>query len=135
MSIVDPTTLQRGQVIRFKSIAVHDNVYWTGKITGIVNYELARTIADVDTYYLDVKKYNSSIKAKESLTYLVLQVAENETTSTTRVFAIEWIDTASLTIVDENTTTTIVVYDISDNTAKELLKTIQGMGYTAEIKS
>ena len=134
-AVVDPSTLTIGQTIRFKSISVHDNVYWNGTIVGKVTYEIARAIEDIDTYYLDVKKYNADLAAKESLTYLVLQVKENETNVVTRVFAVEWMDLATLEVVDVDSSTTIKIYDVTDSIAKEILGTIQAMGYSAEIVS
>lgn len=135
MALVDPNSITNGQTIRFKSISTHDNVIWTGKVVGIVNYDIARSIEDIDTYYLDVKKYNADLKAKEALTYLVLHVAENETTTVTRVFATAWIDEGSLEIVEENTYVTIKVYDVNSDRAKDILTAIQDLGYVAEIVS
>ena len=132
-SIVDPNTLTVGQTIRFKSISVHDNVYWSGTICGRVTYDIARAIEDVDTYYLDVKKHNPDLASKESLTYLVLRVKENDTQVVTRVFAVEWMDLATLEIVDTDASVTIKVYDVTDAIAKEILGAIQDMGYKAEI--
>ena len=132
-AIVDPNTLAIGQTIRFKSISVHDNVYWSGTICGRVTYDIARAIEDVDTYYLDVKKHNPDLASKESLTYLVLRVKENNTQVVTRVFAVEWMDLATLEIVDTDASVTIKVYDVTDSIAKEILGTIQAMGYNAEI--
>ena len=132
-AIVDPNTLTVGQTIRFKSISVHDNVYWSGTICGRVTYDIARAIEDVDTYYLDVKKHNPDLASKESLTYLVLRVKENNTQVVTRVFAVEWMDLATLEIVDTDASVTIKVYDVTDSIAKEILGTIQAMGYNAEI--
>lgn len=132
-AIVDPNTLTVGQTIRFKSISVHDNVYWSGTICGRVTYDIARAIEDVDTYYLDVKKHNPDLASKESLTYLVLRVKENDTHVVTRVFAVEWMDLATLEIVDTDASVTIKVYDVTDSVAKEILGAIQDMGYKAEI--
>lgn len=132
-AIVDPNTLTVGQTIRFKSISVHDNVYWSGTICGRVTYDIARAIEDVDTYYLDVKKHNPDLASKESLTYLVLRVKENDTHVVTRVFAVEWMDLATLEIVDTDASVTIKVYDVTDAIAKEILGAIQDMGYKAEI--
>ena len=132
-AIVDPNTLTVGQSIRFKSISVHDNVYWSGTICGRVTYDIARAIEDVDTYYLDVKKHNPDLASKESLTYLVLRVKENDTHVVTRVFAVEWMDLATLEIVDTDASVTIKVYDVTDAIAKEILGAIQDMGYKAEI--
>lgn len=132
-AIVDPNTLTVGQTIRFKSISVHDNVYWSGTICGRVTYDIARAIEDVDTYYLDVKKHNPDLASKESLTYLVLRVKENDTHVVTRVFAVEWMDLATLEIVDTDASVNIKVYDVTDAVAKEILGAIQDMGYKAEI--
>ena len=132
-AIVDPNTLTVGQTIRFKSISVHDNVYWSGTICGRVTYDIARAIEDCDSESLDVRMHNADLVSIEYFTYLVLRVKENDTHVVTRVFAVEWMDLATLEIVDTDASVTIKVYDVTDAIAKEILGAIQDMGYKAEI--
>lgn len=122
-----------GQTIRFKTISPHDNNYWYAKVIGITTYAVARTIADVDSYYLDVKKYYPTIGAKEKLTYLILESQESDSVVATRVHAKEWIDTSTLEQVSENTYTLFKVYDLTEETANEVLTSLKAMGLTCEI--
>lgn len=122
-----------GQTIRFKTVSPHDNNYWYAKVIGITTYAVAKTISDVDAYYLDVKKYYPTISAKEKLTYLILESQESDSVTATRVHAKEWIDINTLEQVSENTFTLFKVYDLSEETAQDLLTSLKAMGFTCEI--
>lgn len=115
MAIEDVNTLTKDQTIRFRTLSPHDNVLWVGKIVAICDYNVARKFQDIDTYYQDVLKVVPSMGARESLTYLILLVSENGAVATERVFALDWINAATLEVVMENTYVDIRVYDINQS--------------------
>ena len=133
MAIVDPDTLTIGQNIRFKTLSPHDNVLWSGKIKAITDYSIAKNYSDVDTYYQDIVRNGIELAAKENLSYLLINISEDTNENTIRVFATAFLDVSTLEIIDVNTYTTFKVYDISSDKAKDLLTTIQSLGYVAEI--
>lgn len=123
--ITSADQLSVGDTIRFKSISTHDNVYWKGTIQAICKYKAAKAFSDVDAYYLDIKKTNSSLPVKEALTYLVLDVIENDGSITsTRAFAIEWMDPSTLELVEEDSYSDIRIYNVSDAIKAEIIKYI-----------
>ena len=125
MSLITADQLNVGDTIRFKSISTHDNVYWKGTIISICKYKAAKAFSDIDAYYLDVKKTYASLAAKESLTYLVLDVIENDGSITsTRAFAVEWIDVSTLELIEEDSYSDIRIYNISDSLKAEIIKYI-----------
>ena len=133
MAIEDVNTLKKDQTVRFRTLSPHDNVLWVGKIVAICDYDVARKFQDIDTYYQDVLKVKSSMDTKESLTYLILRVSENKTTATDRVFALDWIDAATLEVVMENTYVDIRVYDINATKAEDVMAAISAMGYNSKV--
>ena len=133
MAIVDPDTLTIGQNIRFKTLSPHDHVFWSGKIKAITDYSIAKNYSDVDTYYQDIVRNGIELAAKENLSYLLINISEDTNVNTIRVFATAFLDVSTLEIIDVNTYTTFKVYDISSDKAKDLLTTIQSLGYVAEI--
>lgn len=133
MAIVDPDTLTIGQNIRFKTLSPYDNVLWSGKIKAITDYSIAKNYSDVDTYYQDIVRNGIELAAKENLSYLLINISEDTNVNTIRVFATAFLDVSTLEIIDVNTYTTFKVYDISSDKAKDLLTTIQSLGYVAEI--
>lgn len=133
MAIVDLDTLTIGQNIRFKTLSPHDNVLWSGKIKAITDYSIAKNYSDVDTYYQDIVRNGIELAAKENLSYLLINISEDTNVNTIRVFATAFLDVSTLEIIDVNTYTAFKVYDISSDKAKDLLTTIQSLGYVAEI--
>lgn len=135
MAVVETTSINVGDVIRFKTVSPYDNVVWTGKVTAICDYDVARQFDDVDSYYQDIKRAGYSIAAKESLKYFILKISVSDTSSTIAVAAAEWIDESTLQIVQENGYTDIRIYDIDESKAKDILTYIQTAypGYVAEI--
>ena len=133
MSLTDPNLLRVGDVIRFKTVNPHDNIYHTGKIRAVCDYDTAKLFDDVDTYYQEVLRYVPTLGDKQILTYLALYISENQTSGSTKVFAIEVIDKVTLELVEENTYTDFRVYDIDESKAKDVLDAIRTLGYTCNI--
>lgn len=133
MAIVDPNTLKIGDTVRFRTLNPHDNVYHTGKIRSICDYETAKLFDDVDVYYQEVLRYQPAIGDKTTLTYLLINIAENNAVSVTRVFALEMIDKGSLERVELNSYVDIRVYDIDTTKAQDVLNAIKTLGYTCNI--
>ena len=133
MAIENVNQLSKGQTVRFRTKSPHDNVLWTGKITAVCDYDIARKFQDIDTYYQDVLKVEPSMGARESRTYLILRVSENGATATERVFALEWLNPATVEVVVENTYVDIRVYDINKTKAEDVMTAIAAMGYTSKI--
>ena len=75
MSVEDISKLAVGDRIRFKTKAVHDNVYWSGTVTAICGYDVARQFGgqNLDIYYQDVKRVDGTLRAAENLTYFILK--------------------------------------------------------------
>lgn len=135
MPIVETSSINVGDVIRFKTKSPYDNVVWTGKVTAISNYDVAKQFDDIDSYYQDIKRAGFSIAAKESLKYFILKIAISDTASKVAVVAAEWIDESTLQFVQENGYTDIRIYDIDENKARDILGYIKTAypGYIAEI--
>lgn len=125
-----------GHNIRFKSINPHDNTVWNGIVTAICNYKTAKAFSDVDAYYADIRRVNPSFATKEELRYLILDVTENNDTSVTRVFALEWMDPDTLKLINiEDTYRDIRIYNISEQEITNMLSYIAQQGFTCtEIK-
>ena len=89
MPIETVDSIKVGDTIRFKTKAVHDNVYWSGKVTAICGYDIARQIAgsNLDIYYQDVKRVDSSIAELENAEYIIVKAVQDENISKTIVQA------------------------------------------------
>ncbi len=123
--ITSADQLSVGDTIRFKFIINDDFVYWIRTIQAVCKHKAAKAFSDVDAYYLDIKKTNSSLPVKEALTYLVLDVIENDGSITsTRAFAIEWMDPSTLELVEEDSYSDIRIYNVSDAIKAEIIKYI-----------
>lgn len=133
MAIIQPSELKIGDTIRFRSMSPHDNVLWYGKISSICDYKIAKNFDDVDQYYQDVQREMRNLKAKESLSYILLEVMENQAIQTVRAFATEWIDLTTLERVMENTYVDIRVYDIEAEKITDIMRMLKANGYIADV--
>lgn len=137
MSIEDINSIIVGDRIRFKTKAVHDNVYWSGTVTAICGYDIARQFGgqNLDIYYQDVKRVDSTLRAAENLTYFILKTTLADGTTTSEVFATEWVDLSTFEYVNSTGYKDIRIYGIDDNKIQDVLGTIQELysDYPAEI--
>ena len=124
--LLDINKLQLGDIIAFKSLNPYDAVKWRGKITGFGDYNLVKYMEDLVPYYQQVKKHVATIPNLENLSFIIVDCYENLTTevSTRRIFAKEWIDASSLTLIDLNRHMDIRIFDVGEtdiNRIKDLL--------------
>ena len=135
MAVEKLDSVSVGDEIRFKTLSPHDNVVWSGKVTGICGYSIARNFYDVDTYYSDIKKIDSSIVDKEAANYIILQVKLSDSSSMMVAFAKDWIDISTFEHIVTDSYVDIRIYNIDSSKAKDILSYIQTLhaGYVAEI--
>ena len=137
MSIEDVNSITVGDRIRFKTKAVHDNVYWSGTVTAICGYDIARQFGgqNLDIYYQDVKRVDSTLRAAENLTYFILKTTLADGTTASEVFATEWVDLSTFEHVNSTGYKDIRIYGIDDSKIQDVLGTIQELypDYPAEI--
>ena len=137
MSVEDITKLAVGDRIRFKTKAVHDNVYWSGTVTAICGYDDARQFGgqNLDIYYQDVKRIDSTLRPAENLTYFILKTTLADGTNTSEVFAVEWVDISTFEYVESTRYRDIRIYGIDNSKIKDVLGSIQELypDYVAEI--
>lgn len=127
MPIETVDSIKVGDTIRFKTKAVHDNVYWSGKVTAICGYDIARQIAgsNLDIYYQDVKRVDSSIAELENAEYIIVKAVQDENISKTIVIGIDWIDVSTFEHVDVVGHVDIRVYNITQAKARDIVNLIQ----------
>ena len=137
MSVEDISKLAVGDRIRFKTKAVHDNVYWSGTVTAICGYDVARQFGgqNLDIYYRDVKRIDSTLRPAENLTYFILKTTLADGTNTSEVFAVEWVDISTFEYVESTRYRDIRIYGIDNSKIKDVLGSIQELypDYVAEI--
>lgn len=134
MPVITTDQIQLNDIIRFKTLSPHDNVYWSGEVLSICDYEVASLFGqDIVAYYQDISRYVQNLPSKETLKYIVLKVAKSEAVSEKHVFALEWIDVSTLERVDEHTYTDFRVYDISSDKIEDVRKTINALGYVVDV--
>lgn len=137
MSVEDITKLTVGDRIRFKTKAVHDNVYWSGTVTAICGYDVARQFGgqNLDIYYQDVKRIDSTLRPAENLTYFILKTTLADGTNTSEVFAVEWVDISTFEYVESTGYKDIRIYGIDNNKIKDVLGSVQELypDYVAEV--
>lgn len=133
MAIVDPSSISIGDTIRFKTMNPHDNVVWTGVVSSICSYNVAKIYGDVDAIFQEVQRELRTLESKERLKYLLVEVLENGEVPTMRVFALEWIDKSTLEKIEENSHVDFRVYDLDPSKINDILKALTAMGYNTSV--
>lgn len=132
MALLDPSRISLGQNIKFKSRSDHDNVLWTGKVTGTYLYDQARLMEDVLPYYREIAKRIENFPPIETLHFFSLQFMENGERSVVRLFATEYIDASSLTVDDIYSDLTFIVYGTPVTEIPTILQLLRTHGYRCQ---
>ena len=133
MAILNPNDIVVGMTITFRTHNPRDTVKYIGKVTGICDYTLARTLADVDVYHQQVT-HNQSVGDIKSLSFLVISYTDQDGgTTNTRCFAKEWINPSSLSLVSDKPYTDLRVYSLPQEKVSDIITLINSAGYSASV--
>lgn len=112
-TIIDPQSLTVGQYVSFTCKHPTDQQTYEGRIVGITTYDIVKMIeADLIPYYREVAKVIPDLAPYNTLKYLVLQYKQSdELTNLTVVRAVEWIDPASVNILNPDAQFDIRIYN------------------------
>jgi hypothetical protein len=127
------TTPQLNDTITFRTKHAYDNILYKGKVTSICNYNTAKSYGDLISYHSTVLKSDASIGPLESLTYLLIELDNDimvslQTTQKVRVFAIDWIEEGSLTILNESASRIIKIFNIDDTLFDDTVESLRSRG-------
>ena len=132
MALIDPSRISLGQEIRFKSRSDHDNVLWSGKVTGTYLYDQAQLMEDILPYYREVAKRVQDIPPIETLHFFSLKFMENGERSVVRLFATEYVDASSLVINDIYSDLKFIVYGTPATEVTTILQLLRTHGYRCQ---
>lgn len=130
---LDIDNITQGQVIKFKTINIHDNVLWQGKVEALCTYAFASKITDVDSIHQEVLRINNTLKPVTEQKFIVLAVTQSDGSVVNRAFALSWIDPSSCETVSDNTYFDFRVYDVDASVKNQILKTIRELGYSVSV--
>lgn len=128
---INNVELVSGIEIRFKTHNRVDGQTYTGKVLGLVTYDIAATYADVDAIHAN-QEGNVAKKQITAQTFLLVRTADDAI----RPFALCWIvDDTSFMRTDISTDATIKIFNISTEQLYQLLTYIRKTGFECEIEN
>ena len=117
-----------GIEIRFKTHSKVDSQYYSGKVVGVVNYDVAASYADVDATHAN----QAWVVARKELTaenFILVKTADNAI----RPFAVSWIvDDTTFMRTDIAQDATITIFNVSTEKLYQILTYIRDAGFQCE---
>lgn len=130
MSVSD---LDLGTIISFRSKRADDTVLWRGKLIGTGIYEYIRAISNPQPYNEAVRQSDPTVPSDVTLlNYFIIVIDNDASVPTTQVFAEEWLETGSLTVINLNNKVKVQVEDPFNN-AQAIVSLLASAGYTSRI--
>jgi len=122
------------QLITLRSKVTTDNILYKGTVSALsLSYDIAKNFADITAYHTKVAQVDPTVPDKETMDYFIITLEDpQEGESAIRVFAEEWIETGTFTILDVAVTTTITIYDMGTEDRDDIVDQIRSMGYVVE---
>ncbi len=119
-----------GIEIRFKTHSKVDSQIYTGKVMGIVNYDVAASYSDVDATHAN-QAYSVSRREITAEDFILVKTADNAI----RPFAVCWIvNDTSFIRTDTAQDATITIFNISTEQLYQILTYIRDRGFQCEQK-
>jgi len=121
-----------GQTVTFTSKNPVDPTIYKGIVTGIITYALSGSFGfDQVSYSAAVQRADPTVGAITTLNYFIVTLTNNQPAPANRLFANEWISTASFSVITSATIFNLNVYDIPAHGLPAILAILQNAGYNA----
>lgn len=122
-----------GSIITFRSKRADDTVLWRGTLIGTGIYQAIRSLMDPQAYNEAVRQVDSDVPSDVTLlNYFMIVIDNGSEVPNTQVFAEEWIEAGSLTVISLSNKVKIVVEDPFNNT-QQILSILANAGYTSKV--
>lgn len=133
--LIDPKTLEVGQYVSFSCKHPTDQTTYEGKIVGIMSYDIAKNVEpDLIPYYREVAKVIKTLEPYSTLKYLCLEYNQGGNIALKLVRAIEWIDPATVKILDPDAHVTVKIYNVlKERDGDKILSLLGENGYLCSI--
>ena len=116
--------------IRFKTHSKNDSQFYSGKVLGVVSYDVAAMHADIDAIHAN-QEYEVAKKEITSESFILVRTSDGAI----RPFAICWIvDDTTFMRTDTATDVTIVLHNVSTEKLYQVLTYIRDAGLQCEEK-
>lgn len=120
-------------VITFRSKNAVDTVLWRGTLIGVGIYESIRSIMDPRSYNEAVRQVDPDVPSDATLlNYFTIIVDNGASSPTVMVFAEEWLEPGSLTVISLANKVKIQVEDPFNNST-QILSILANAGYSCKI--
>jgi len=135
MTISSIKDVDEGAMISFRSKNANDTNLWVGTLESVGTYRSIRAYMNPASYNEAVRQVDATVSSDvTTLTYFLITVDNDATEPTMQVFADEWIEAGSLTVVNPGNKVTIVVDDPNNN-PQAILSLLASGGYASKITS
>ena len=129
-------TISKGIRVRFQSLSLTDPNVYVGVITDLLSYKTASKFLDVEgsTETINQSSSTSSNLDFKNLEYFILAKESTLNQQTTDiVFAKEWINESTFTILDQLYTGTVSVIGVTSEQLQSAIELLQADGYVVQL--
>jgi len=128
--IINGVEIVQGIEIRFKTHNKSDAQTYTGKVMGIVNYDVAASYSDIDATHAN-QEYEVAKKEITAESFILVKTSDNAI----RPFAVSWIvDDTTFMRTDVANDVTITIFNVSTEKLYQILTYIRDAGFECEQK-
>lgn len=130
--ILNGHEIVNGLKIKFSTINTYDGELWIGLVSGIVDYEVAKTFTDVDKFHAEVLKDTPGLDPAAEQEYVLISTTDDGNPSRKVAFAVQWIDEPTLVPIDITNAINIRVYDILETDIVNAINVLAEAGFKAK---
>jgi hypothetical protein len=125
--------VELGSIITFRSKRADDTVLWRGTLIGTGIYQAIRSLMNPQSYNEAVRQVDDEVPSDVTLlNYFMIIIDNGSDVPNTQVFAEEWIEEGSLTVINLSNKIKILVEDPFSN-SQQIVSVLANAGYTSKI--
>lgn len=127
---INGVEIVQGIEIRFKTHNKSDSQTYTGKVMGVVNYDVASSYSDIDATHAN-QEYEIAKKEITAENFILVRTLDNAI----RPFAVSWIvNDTSFMRTDIAQDATITIFNVSTEKLYQIMTYIRDAGFEVEQK-
>ena len=130
--IINSHLIDNGVKIKFRTINTYDSNLWTGYVVGIVTYQMARALSDVNVLHEAVLK-DTAVGPVEDQTFIIISLSDSNEDGKRELFAVSWIEESSLELISTGVNIDIRITDIPSSSVATAIQLLAQNGFKAKV--
>ena len=131
--VLNGHSIDNGVIIKFRSVNTYDTVIWSGEVVGIVKYQVAKLVTDVDAFHQQVLSTDIDAEPVLNGDFVLINGSDGTSPAKQVAFAVSHILETSVEVIEVNTHLDLRILNIPDTSIANVIQLLNEHGFQTKI--